>query len=838
MLEILTGSGYDGASGTGVVLGIIGDTHISMGTEYPHFRTDKWHDGLIAELNSLSPMMTDVVIAGDLISYHSMSPGIPRYRAHEVWARLEYELTKEQISRLDTRFRVWAVPGNHDTDAYETDAELWREMLGIPAYRKAILGGVPVFFLNSGNGGMLDPGQLAWFRSEARGISSEQEIVIVMHHPVFFAVREEAAMKRVLCEMFGGRKGRIWIASGHGHRFEDERFSYQGTEFVQMEVTAANPLASSDGRSPGYIVLALQDGRVISSLYRSLKEEGFQGNNPVPKRVSKTVSFQFDSVQAVADCFEEGLYDPSGRVVSFSGVHVGSYIAYLKNITFRVNPERYFGRLSELVLAGTMPSTVQPRCQISRTGENGTWESLVFPTNRGEGLFRIAIPESFRDAAEFKVNVETGLTGNVTGFTLSGWALAADRDSLSLYERWLQRVYGHLRKEAATEPLASTPGTAYGNLVNFAFGLGVAARPGVGEAIPAGVISGLPRYDRARRAVLDFRFARRRAESLPGLKCVVERSTDLRSWEPLEGAALVVRKLDSTWEEVSVSRLIVPGRREYLRVGVVEDVLLGSGFGQWKSAAFASVGRGGDLNSNGTEDLLEFALKLDSVSGGLARPDSGREAIDFRFTRRREDSLPGAKCVVERSVDLRFWDRLEEADLMVRRLDSVWEEVVVSRIIVPGRREFLRVGVFEDVSLGTGFGRWRSEALAQALSNKDVNRNGIEDLLEYAFDLGSVSGGLRRYDPGREGEWGGVPYYGVRRAAVSVLVFPRMKASANSGVGYALEWSSDLDAWNPVPAWLMEERVLRSEGDWDEVEVSILDDSLPKRFYRVAVSEA
>ena len=71
-------------------------------------------------------------------------------------------------------YRTWIVPGNHDTNAYETNAELFREQMNLPvAYQKATLGGVPVFFLNSGNGGMIDPIQEAWFRHEASFVAKD-----------------------------------------------------------------------------------------------------------------------------------------------------------------------------------------------------------------------------------------------------------------------------------------------------------------------------------------------------------------------------------------------------------------------------------------------------------------------------------------------------------------------------------------------------------------------------------------------------------------------------------------------------------------------------------------
>ena len=694
-------AGYDKNADGVAIICVIGDPHIFLGSEYPHYITEKFDDDLVSEINSLAPLVTDVCIAGDLINYRSITPGIPRYNVHDTWARQEYSIAKTQMNRFVERFRLWAVPGNHDTDAYETDAEMWREMLGIPAYRKAVLGGVPVFFLNSGNGGMLNSGQLTWFRAEAAFVPDDQEVIIVIHHPIFFALREESSMKSVLCEMFGGRVGTVWVVSGHGHQFRDQTFKYRGTLFVQMEITTANPKLTTDDRSPGYILLAMQAGKVVCRLYRSLKESGLESRNTQSLAAASLVKFQFDEVLFRVDTFHEGLYNHTRRIVSYSGVHVGSYFVYLKKITLQIFPKDYLGYPSQIILAGSVPSAVNPICQISLSGADGTWETLVFPGNRGGGLFRIVIPETYRTVEKFLLKFDTGLTGTVAGFNLSGWALAADPSSLSLYARWLQRVYGHLRIENATNPLTITPGTSHVNLTNYAFGLSVPARAGVDDAIVAGVISGLPRYTRARRAALDFRFARRRAESLPGVKCFVERSNDLQSWERLGEDALVVRILDGSWEEVAVSRILVPGLREFLRVGVEEDLHLGDGFSKWRSVSQLPRGSGGDINGNG-----------------------------------------------------------------------------------------------------------------------------IEDLLEYAFNLNPASGRTRQYDSTRDSAWAGIPHHGIRRMWTSVMTFTRVKASSRSGISYAVEWSVDLEDWKPLPVWQM-----------DEVEISILDDHLSNRFYRVSVSE-
>ncbi len=705
----LLGPGFDPAAPDSALLAVIADPHIFLGAEYPQYQTDRWDDGLIGEINSLAPVVTDLILAGDLISYHSMTPGLPRFPSHVVWSKDEFRAAKREMARFSSSMRQWAIPGNHDTDAFETDAELWREQLGLPAYQQTVLGGVPVFFLNSGNGGMLDAVQHAWFLAEAAKVPEDQEVVVVVHHPCFTRTWEQSAVKRILTNVFGGRTGTVWVVSGHDHLFADLQFVHRGTRFVQMEVTAANPKSSADGKSPGYILLALQSGQVVKRLFRSLKDPGFVDKDRSGKAVPTKVKFQFDDVPYCAEAFEEGFYERTDRVIAFNGVDVGSYLTYLKNVTFQVRPPAYRGNVKELVLAGTISASITPVCSISQTGAAGTWEPVPFPVTRGVGLFRLPIPESYRQAETYLVKVETGLTGTVEGFSLSGWALAADPTGMSGFEKWLYGRFHTTRKDAQAQAGALTPGTNLSNVVNFGFNL----LPAVDGLLAATDISGQPASGKVLRQVFDFRFARRRAETQPGITYTIERSLDLRTWRAVAVGEQRVTPLDAGWEEVAVSRLISTGERVFHRVSIDQAVEQGLGFAAWGLSATVPAGQPGDLNADG-----------------------------------------------------------------------------------------------------------------------------IDDLVQYAFELSGSEGGARHYDPTAPAQKGGLPAQTCGLAPVTTLVFPRMKASANPGVTYTLESSLNQIAWTVVPSEQYLEQVRRTQGDWEEVEITIPDGANSQWTYRIGVAES
>lgn len=276
LLDLLVDAGYNPSGENSALLAVVADPHIFLGTEFPQYRTEEYDGDMIAEINSLSSLVTELVLAGDLISYHSMTPGLPPYARHRVWAEEEYVLAKSEMARFN--YRTWMVPGNHDTNAYESNAELFRENMQVPSYQSTVFAGVPVFLLNTGNGGMLDPAQEAWFRSEASLVAKDQEVLVVAHIPPFFRLWYQAGVKRILTDVFKNHGATVWVISGHNHAFAEQRFEDRGVTYIQTQVTTASSLAQlfGDNRNPGYGLLALQDGRVISRIFKSMQESTFE----------------------------------------------------------------------------------------------------------------------------------------------------------------------------------------------------------------------------------------------------------------------------------------------------------------------------------------------------------------------------------------------------------------------------------------------------------------------------------------------------------------------------------------------------------------------------------
>ncbi len=707
----LAASGFNPLSNNSAVLAVIGDAHICLMNDLPRYWTDKWDDGLINEINNLIPTVTDLAIAGDLISQHSVSVGGSRYPSVLLGAREEFRLAKQEINRFRSGMRVWAVPGNHDTDVTDTDAEIWREELELPPYQKTILGGVPIFLLNSGNGGMMDARQLAWFKDEAKLIPLNQEVIIIAHHPSFFYLWSETGLKRILADTFANHQAVVWVVGGHGHAFGDYMLVNGSTRFIQMEVTSANPKSNNDGNAPGYALLALQDGRVVHRMFRTLKETGFRSLKPPSQIPSERAKWAFDEIIYPAQIFEHGFYKRADHLVAFKGVDLGCHWINMKSLTVKVSTAKFQGKVDTFVFGADLPAGFLPfpTCSFSPTGVDGSWLEVPFPPGKGNGLYKVSIPAALRNSANVFVRLHTPLTYYYHGFKVFGWALAATGSQLSGFEKWLSSRYRTLEPITDSVVNGNTPGSNFANIANFGFNLPTTLTPPplAGASLPPNTITGLPQYSRTIRQILDFRFARRTQSSNPGIVYRVEQSTDLSNWLAVDEARLAIAPVESGWEQVTIG-------------------------------------------------------------------------------------LP----------------------------------------IVNGGKVFCRVRVETAAGANTQFSTWSQNVAVTGGTPDDRNADGVSDLLQFAFDLDLNSGVPRSYDPVRTVRKAGLPIQSTRSAKMSRILFPRMSATSNPGIHYRLMASTNLSDWRLLQPIEYNERVVRTEGDWEEVEVVIFDYAKVRSFYK------
>lgn len=703
---LLQASGFTPGGPNSALMAVIGDLHINLEASDPKF-TEHFDDALVAELNELSPAITDLTIAGDIIVHHSVSIGGPRYPSHYALSRLEFRAAKTQMQRFRPDMALRAVPGNHDTDREENDAELWREELQLPPYQKSTLGGVPVFFLNSGQAGMLDPNQRAWFEAEASLIPPGQEVVIIAHHPSFYYLFEEIGLKRIVAQAFAKHQAPVWVVGGHGHGFAEQLFVAGSARFIQMEVTTGNPIQWGDNRRPGYLLLAFQNGHVIHRAFRSIIETGFQSLNPVNQLTPYPLKWVFDSIEFPAAIFEEGFYNRTGRLVNFLGIDLKSHIILCRSHTVRVDLSKSRGIITEYLLpAHVWNGYAPPTCSFSTTGINGPWEGVSFPPQNGQRVYRIPIPVEFRSAPNLHIRTTTQLQGTSDGLSIYGWGLAADPSKLTGYEKWLSLHYRTIFQNNLTAPTIKPAGSTLTNIEHYAFNIplpaGVSAA--TGTALPPDIlapVTGTPVYSRTFRSISSYRFARRTSASNPLVSYAVEHSDDVRHWISVTEDQLAITALGGEWEEVRFNLPIKEGLPGFFRVGITS---------------------------------------------------------------------------------------LQES---------------------PGGSAYLSPG--------------------------DLDANGIDDLVQYAFDLQLQGGMIPLYDPERTERKQGLPILSRHQGLCSAIRYARLRKSAAPGVNYRIEESTDIKHWTTLHPRFIAERVIRTNGGWDDVEAIIMDSIHARRFYRVCL---
>lgn len=696
LMPSLLSAGYDPESPDSALLAVVADLHIDLAKGSPKY-TERFDDDLVAELNNTDLPITDVILAGDLIVHHSYSIGGPRYQSHYELSRLEFRAAKQQIQRFRAGINVHAVPGNHDTDRLEEDAELWREELQIQPYKKVTQGGVPVFYLNSGHVGLLDPAQQRWFEAEAAAIPPDQEVVIIAHHPTFFYVIFETGLKRIVHQIFAKHRAPVWLVGGHGHGFGEQLLvNGNGPRFVQMEATTANPIQWSDKRAPGYVLLALQNGRVLRRIYRGVKEATIEIKKPVDELRRYPLKWPIDSIPHPAYFHEEGFYDRTRFEVQTDGVDLKSYYSGSRNFSVKVDLSKSQGKISEFCLGSYINWTlVPPDCLFSKTGLPGSWTSVRFPSSIPEDqvrVFRIPIPAEFRKSPTLFIKTRSQLQGLDDGISISGWGLGGDPALLTGFEKWLAVNYGTFLQTPKTDPKAFPDDSNLSNLEHFAYNIPL-PNTTAGTTPP---VSSSPRFSEVSGKYATYSFARRTAESGSMVFYDIEHSTDLKNWNSVDRNMLVTSAINGDWEELAVAMPVSENTPTFFRAKVV------------------------------------------AVNGS----------------------------------------------------------------------SMATVGV-------------------------DSNRNGVDDLIDYAFDLSVAGGESRYYDVARTARPAGLPRFAMSEGIQTRMVFSRMKKSAASGISYVVEWSDNQVDWQRMPASGMATETIETKGDWDEISVIILDSHFAKRFYRV-----
>ena len=231
---------------------------------------------VVDRVNEMVPAPAKIIVAGDVSSSYSTCPGqTPNWASARVRGSNEMRFWSSSILAFTNvaQTNIFWVPGNHDTDPRESNADLFCQLFpNMPPYQRLEIGGVRFLLMNGGNMNYIDEPQKAWFKAEMAVTSPTQTVAVVIHWPVFSYQRGSAELFR---DCFANWPSRWWLFAGHAHSYGQEVWDI-GLSNVTRHCTGSVNTNTFNWQttSPGFTVLCLSNG-IAGRIYYHLNSGVF-----------------------------------------------------------------------------------------------------------------------------------------------------------------------------------------------------------------------------------------------------------------------------------------------------------------------------------------------------------------------------------------------------------------------------------------------------------------------------------------------------------------------------------------------------------------------------------
>ena len=257
---------------------LFSDPHINL-TPMPWspVLTTNLNPRLVSIVNAMNPPPARIIVSGDLTSGYSPGSGyFPNWTTARMLGSNEMRLwiTAVQAFTNVAQTNILWIPGNHDQDPRETNAELFRQMFpDMPPYQLFDLAGVRFFLLNGGNLGFPSESEKQWFKQQVALTSPAQTVAVVIHQQPFIDNRGNSIMLR---EHFQNWPARWWTFCGHGHSFGQAVYDI-GRSNVTMNYigSASTNVPNGQTSSAGFMVLCLSNG-IAGRVYYHFLDNSFE----------------------------------------------------------------------------------------------------------------------------------------------------------------------------------------------------------------------------------------------------------------------------------------------------------------------------------------------------------------------------------------------------------------------------------------------------------------------------------------------------------------------------------------------------------------------------------
>ncbi|MGC6464505.1 MAG: metallophosphoesterase family protein [Akkermansiaceae bacterium] len=545
-------------------------TDLHMAPSFENLRTKEIDPRIIEEVNGMDPGPEMIIVAGDLATAATVFTGKTFTKSDEALARNELEIGMAQLSRFNPEIEIKIIPGNHDTYNFEEDAQLWSEYSKNDPYQTFQFHGLKFILLNSGHAGSIDPKQQFWFEAEVASASEESEIYVFMHQPLgsFISGR---AMNQSFSRAFRNYRGKVWAGAGHVHVFRFGGYKIHDHCSVVQNITATgSPVAfNGDGKSPGYSLICVKDGKVIHHFHRDVKG----GDLVAPPNPDRTEKFPklpdpFDGLAYPLLICEEGEYRREDYLREITGWDVnGLWWSYVHSLELEFDLSLYRGMAHQLALLGSYTSSFQLISEFSSDGGD-TWLSAENSLVPGKFIYT-TIPKAMRSSESVRVRFSTDSPRYSFNFFLGGFSLVPDPGKISRLDDWRWENFGTILDEGKAASREVAPKGGCSNLEKFAYGIPVesSGRPLVDPQ--SGVINGLPKLTRNATGKVSYQFVRRREKLNLGMKYRVMMSNVLPEWEEVDPESFEVSALNEDWELVEISGR--GGKNLFYRVELLVD---------------------------------------------------------------------------------------------------------------------------------------------------------------------------------------------------------------------------------------------------------------------------
>lgn len=408
------------APGNAVVV-LLADPHLNVNPETgtSPTPTTNLNPDVVNVVNAMDPPPARILVAGDIISSYSEVPGyvysgnwpvVFGLQEMSYWYPALQAFTNVALTNI-----LW-VPGNHDQDFRETNADLFCATLGRPPHAAFDLAGVRFLMMNAGNLSEPSEPERAWVREQVAATNPTQTVAVVTHQPPFSGTAIERGTPLFLRELFSDWPSRWYVVSGHAHSQDVSVFNVGRAGVASYVVGSVN---TNDYKGttyhPGFRFLCLSNG-LAGTIYYHLNGKAFEVEPPPDWTHPRDYTPPFSQVEGLLwRRFKTGA--PLPEVVQVQATDSSEWYAYTSNLVLRLPLANHANRATHfLFLSAGLDRASVVRFSLDRTN----WVESGKPEVRG-AISSYPIPSDFVSSPECYVwfNCFKGPNNFIAGWGLS-----------------------------------------------------------------------------------------------------------------------------------------------------------------------------------------------------------------------------------------------------------------------------------------------------------------------------------------------------------------------------------------------------------------------------------